>query len=160
MTVREVQKVLLENGCYLMPYIDLPKDHPHFKALQRIGVCGILKGEGRSINWANETWFRKDEPVGVSELSQGLADLYPTFKMEASGEYLSVEETENLLVALGVFLEKEGITAEHIRKAWGDLGLRDYKPNRPVSREEFAVLFDHFLTPFDMIRVDINGMPV
>lgn len=159
-TVREVQKVLLENGGYLMPYIDLPKDHPHFKALQRIGVCGILKGEGRSINWANETWFRKDEPVGVSELSQGLADLYPTFKMEASGEYLSVEETENLLVALGVFLEKEGITAEHIRKAWGDLGLRDYKPNRPVSREEFAVLFDHFLTPFDMIRVDINGMPV
>ena len=159
-TVREVQKVLLENGGYLMPYIDLPKDHPHFKALQRIGVCGILKGEGRSINWANETWFRKDEPVGVSELSQGLADLYPTFKMEASGEYLSVEETENLLVALGVFLEKEGITAEHIRKAWGNLGLRDYKPNRPVSREEFAVLFDHFLTPFDMIRVDINGMPV
>lgn len=77
-TVREVQKVLLENGGYLMPYIDLPKDHPHFKALQRIGVCGILKGEGRSINWANETWFRKDEPVGVSELSQGLADLYPT----------------------------------------------------------------------------------
>lgn len=158
--VREVQKVLLENGGYLMPYIDLPKDHPHFKALQRIGACGILKGEGRSINWANETWFKKDEPVQVKELNQGLADLYPTFKMESSGEQLSVEETENLLVTLGAFLEKGEITTDCIRKAWESLGLPNYQANRPISREEFAVLFDRFMNPFDMIDVDINGMPL
>ena len=34
--IRKVQKTLLDAGCYIMPYLDLPRDHRHFKALQKI----------------------------------------------------------------------------------------------------------------------------
>ena len=66
--VRKVQSALLEAGCYIMPYLDLPKDHKHFIALQKIGATGILRGEGRNVGWANQTWFRADDPLLAEEI--------------------------------------------------------------------------------------------
>ena len=45
-SVRKVQNQLLDQGGYLLPYLDVPKDHPRFKIYQRIGATGILKGTG------------------------------------------------------------------------------------------------------------------
>lgn len=70
-SVREVQKELLEAGAYLMPYIDVPYDHKHFAAIQRIGATGILKGTGIAYKWANQTWFYPDSLVTVSSFAEG-----------------------------------------------------------------------------------------
>ena len=56
-SVRKVQNQLLEKGGYLLPYLDVPKDHPRFKIYQRIGATGILKGTGMNVGWENQTWF-------------------------------------------------------------------------------------------------------
>ena len=52
----EVQAVLLDHGCYLLPFLDLKPGEPGFRELQEAGVCGEVKGTGRSVGWANETW--------------------------------------------------------------------------------------------------------
>ena len=52
----EVQKVLLDHGCYLLPFLDLSPKDPGFRELQEKGIKGEVKGEGRSVGWANETW--------------------------------------------------------------------------------------------------------
>ena len=52
----EVQTVLLDHGCYLMPFLDLKPSDPGFRELQEKGVRGEVKGTGRSVGWANETW--------------------------------------------------------------------------------------------------------
>ena len=52
----EVQKVLLDHGCYLLPFLDLKPSDPGFRELQEKGVRGEVKGTGRSVGWANETW--------------------------------------------------------------------------------------------------------
>ncbi len=57
----EVQAVLLDHGCYLMPFLDLKPDQPGFRELQEKGVRGEVKGTGRSIGWANETWVNVPE---------------------------------------------------------------------------------------------------
>jgi hypothetical protein len=48
-SVRSVQRALLDAGCYIMPYLDIDKNHPHFKAIQKIGATGLLRGEGRNV---------------------------------------------------------------------------------------------------------------
>lgn len=54
--VDEVQSLLLDRGCYLMPFLDLKPGEDGFRELQEKGVKGEVKGTGRSVGWANETW--------------------------------------------------------------------------------------------------------
>ena len=57
----EVQKVLLNHGCYLLPFLDLQPGEPGFRELQEKGVRGEVRGTGRSVGWANETWVNTPE---------------------------------------------------------------------------------------------------
>ena len=54
--VSDVQSVLLDHGCYLLPFLDLKPSDPGFRELQEAGVRGDVKGTGRTVGWANETW--------------------------------------------------------------------------------------------------------
>lgn len=60
-SAREVQEVLLDHGCYLLPFLDLKPSDPGFRELQEKGVRGEVKGTGRSVGWANETWVNTPE---------------------------------------------------------------------------------------------------
>ena len=57
----EVQGLLLDHGCYLMPFLDLKPSDEGFRELQEKGVRGEVRGTGRSINWSNETWVNNPE---------------------------------------------------------------------------------------------------
>ena len=54
--VGEVQSLLLDHGCYLLPFLDLKPGEPGFRELQEKGIRGEVKGIGRTVGWANETW--------------------------------------------------------------------------------------------------------
>lgn len=60
-SAREVQEVLLDHGCYLLPFLDLKPSDPGFRELQEKGIRGEVKGTGRSVGWANETWVNTPE---------------------------------------------------------------------------------------------------
>jgi len=53
----EVQSLLLGHGCYLLPFLDLKPSDPGFRELQEAGVKGEVRGTGRTVGWANETWI-------------------------------------------------------------------------------------------------------
>ena len=57
----EVQAVLLDHGCYLLPFLDLKPSDPGFRELQEAGVRGEVHGTGRTVGWANETWVHLPE---------------------------------------------------------------------------------------------------
>ena len=54
--VEEVQSVLLDHGCYLLPFLDLKPGEQGFRELQERGIRGEVRGIGRTVGWANETW--------------------------------------------------------------------------------------------------------
>ena len=54
--VRDVQDLLLDHGCYLLPFLDLKPGDPGFRQLQEDGINGLVRGQGRSVGWSNETW--------------------------------------------------------------------------------------------------------
>ncbi len=147
-SVRQVQAALLDAGCYIMPYLDLPKDHMHFKAVQRIGATGILRGEGRNVGWANQTWFRVSDPLKVEELF--VADYYNRDLGLGQGE-VTVGALVAALRNLGA-----GIPAS-VEAWWEQLGLENYDAARTVTRLEAAVVIDTLFDPFRMFEVDYNG---
>jgi hypothetical protein len=147
-SVRDVQKVLLDAGCYIMPYLDLPKDHRHFKALQKIGATGILRGEGRNVGWANQTWFRADDPL-LTE------DIY------VSGYYNRPLPLDKGPVSVGQLLEvlenMGALVPGDVKSWWEHLGLVNFRPDRAATRLEAAVVLDALFDPFVMFPVDMNG---
>ena len=147
-SVRAVQKVLLEAGCYLMPYLDLDKNHPHFKAIQKIGATGILRAEGRNVGWANQTWFRADDLLLSQEI---FADGYYNGKLPFAKGPIRTDQFITALRMLGAPIP--AAAAEW----WSGLGLSDYNPARNVTRLEAAVVLDATIDPFSMLGVDCNG---
>ncbi len=54
LAVRDVQRQLLADGMWLIPFSDITEDDPAFDAMQRTVVCGLIKGEGRPSGWENK----------------------------------------------------------------------------------------------------------
>lgn len=147
--IRKVQEILLASGCYIMPYLDLPSDHPHFKVLQRIGVTGILRGEGRNVGWANQTWFRAEDPLLAEDLY--LEEfLHGDIGLDEGA--VTVGEMMTAVRNLGGRLSSASDS-----ECWKSLGLDSYDPERVATRLEAAVVIDSAFDPFNMLKVDYNG---
>ena len=146
--VRKVQLALLKAGCYIMPYLDLPKDHRHFIALQKIGATGILRGEGRNVGWANQTWFRADDPLMMEDVHP--EDFYNGPLGLGSGP-VKVGQLLGMIRGLGAPVPSAA------EEWWNNIGLTDYDEDRIVTRLEAAVVMDSSFDPFSMFNVDFNG---
>lgn len=146
--VRQVQEKLLEAGCYIMPYLDLPKSDPHFKALQRIGATGVLRGEGRNVGWSNETWFRADEPLRGEDIHA--SEFYGAIAFEPGD--ISVGRMLELVRSYG-----GRIPYGQLSDWWKQLGLNDFDSGRTATRLEAAVVIDAAFDPFGMFEVDYKG---
>ncbi|MBQ7790781.1 MAG: FAD-dependent oxidoreductase [Rikenellaceae bacterium] len=141
-SVREVQREVLAGGGYLLPFLDLPATDPHFGALQRVGVTGIIEGVGMTVGWENQSWFRIGEAISMDELSRGLHSF--------DAEIPHIAEQRN--VTLQDLIEHGSVTAEQ----WTEWGLENFDPQRDATRLECAVVIDKVLNPFAK-GVTING---
>lgn len=140
--VREVQREVLAGGGYLLPFLDLPATDPHFGAIQRVGVTGIIEGVGMTVGWENQSWFRISDPISLDELSRSLHSF--------DAEIPHVAEQRNVTVQ--DLIEHGSVTAEQ----WAEWGLENFDPQRDVTRLECAVVIDKVLNPFAK-GVTING---
>lgn len=147
-SVRAVQQALLDAGCYIMPYLDLDKTHPHFKAIQKIGATGILRGEGRNVGWANQTWFRADDELLAEDI---YAAGYYTGTLPFVKGPIKICEFANMLRTMGMHLPAT------LGEWWSGLGLSDYDYDRNITRLEAAVVVDSTIDPFNLLNVDYNG---
>lgn len=156
-SVREVQNSILNAGGYLLPFLDTPVSHRHFKAVQRIGVTGIIKGVGMNKGWENQTWFRVDSLISEKELTEGFKDIYPTI--------VEVKDSENSVTVVSLSNIISGITSQgtpmevenKINEEWEKMELKNFNRNRALTRLECAVIIDRFADPFNNVAVDIYG---
>lgn len=155
LSVRDVQKILLEAKGYLMPFIDVPQDDQAYAAIQRIGATGILKGKGVPYLWSNQTWFYPDLPLSQFELVEGLKSYYPKLQQYrgASGEMLDVHSLETIFTAIG-----EKISLQEIQQFLQSKQINEmnYAGKKVLSKKAIAVLIDHYLNPFEK-QIDIEG---
>lgn len=144
-SIRVLQDNLLEAGCYLLPYVDIDRDSPSFIPLQRIGLCGILRGRGDRVGWTNITRIRPDDSLTRSELGD-LYDFYG-FDSGAKGfedsEYASWNDVVNAIESLGASIP--------------DVVIRSREMDSTIDRLSYAMLVDSLLDPFHNFDVDVLG---
>jgi hypothetical protein len=157
--VREVQTALLEAGGYLMPYLDVPVTHSLFKAYQRIGATGILKGTGKSIGWSNQTWLRADTLLLATEID-GLKDLYPYVSTAHIPPVVPVKEALALIggIAANESIAIDGDVEQSAARIFAKYGWGTPSLHAPITRGAFAALVDELLDPFNRKNVDIYGV--
>ena len=141
--VRRVQQAVLDAGGYLLPYLDVERGDPLFLPLQRLGATGIIRGEGRTQGWSNETWVHPDRAVAVGELSR----LYAYYGM-AVARFPERITRRSVGDALLVIARRSGRTI-HLPEGW-DSGDE-------MTVGEFAVLVDGTLDPFGSLDVGYDG---
>jgi len=154
--VRAVQNALLDAGGYLLPYLDLKRDHALFKTLQRIGSTGIMRGEGISQGWSNQTFFRANDLTIASDLA-GLKEIYPLTEYDFGEAVLTVQETVDLIRLIarqnGIEINEPGLS-EALTLIFGG---GPHASDRPVLRVEAALLIDRALNPFNNQAVNFKG---
>ncbi len=155
-SVREVQQSLLDHGAYLLPYLDVEPGHRWFKAMQRTGATGVMKGIGRNSGWENQSFFRAYDATLMSDLT-GLKQLYLLEPFIPDSTVVTVSGALELIEAIaaqnGLELEKKTMEL-----ALAAIGFEDGDdPGRPVLRGEMAVLLDGTVDPFGYREVDVYG---
>ncbi len=156
--VRKVQTQLLNAGGYLLPYLDVPKNHPRFKVYQRIGATGILKGTGMNVGWENQTWFFPEKELTQSDLDHALSVMLVFDKISPP---VSLRNNDILLwlIRLHSSISPNKLPPDWIKKIKSVsefLGV-EFAPMDNISRGNFAVLLDEIIDPFNRQPIDLYG---
>ena len=139
LNIRHIQSLILENGGYIQPYLDVEKTHPHFKAFQRIGSTGILRGKGVNVGWSNQSWFYPENEVDLELL---LNDLSPFVDLSTYPlNSLMLKDLKTWIES--IINEKIDFKSDYLL-----LNLTDFNLDRKVNRGELAVIIDYYLNPF------------
>lgn len=164
--IRAVQRVLLESGCYIMPYLDLPENDRFFGAVQRIGAAGVLRGVGKNVGWSNQTWFRADDPLLYEELyldgfvpdsvAAELAGLRGSVTMEGLSGLLRPLAEKSVQSGECGAEESSSASEDYPERLWEESGAGPYRPEEKVTRLQAAVFMDCLFNPFD-VDVDYRG---
>ena len=150
-SIRAVQTELLNQGGYILPYRDVPKTDPNFKAYQKIGATGILRGEGKNVGWENQSWFYPEKELSPEELYlDDWKHLFPN-------EFPNAPTVKNILE----WFQKSD--PQNKLKSFSDLaslqkhfGFSQFHPDSPITRGQFSVILNAFWDPFSR-NVDHHG---
>ena len=164
--VRKVQLGLLNSNAYIMPYFDVPQNHPQFIAAQKIGATGILKGEGVPYSWANRTLFHPDSLVNRLALVHDIAELCILTPKQQT--YLSVSDAIDIIIEIAKNhslttkssswnLSNKKLLTNQIKLAWQRWKFGSFNTNIHLTRIQFAQLLDATINPFELQQIDHNG---
>jgi hypothetical protein len=161
--VRDIQQLLLKRKCFIMPFVDVKVDDLHWEATQRVGASGLMRGTGKSVGWANKTYFYPDSSIQYKELVDALKEWGVEASFQADHK-LSVGEAIEMSKSLyknSPYRLKNNREIKKYDSGFGTqifwvqtLNLSHYELVRPIKRIELAVLFDYTLA--NMLRVEIN----
>jgi FAD dependent oxidoreductase len=163
--VRMVQEELLKAKAYLMPFVDVKPGDPHWEAIQRVGVTGILKGTGKAEGWGNKMFFYPDSLANGTEFSSGLrryawAHIYTRFY---PFDTISVKKLIHYLKRCRPYFKTNEFRniskVDEVEKKWALWGLDNYNPDRALTRKEVAILMNKCILLFGSknLPLDING---
>ena len=161
--VRKVQQSLLDSKAYLLPYLDVSPASSSFTAIQKIGVTGILRGEGKNIGWENQTLFYPDSVVSKSALQTGLQAVAAGMVITSKKEILTVNEGLKVMHDLlkirpgGADFPSRNSMDEKAKEIWKNHRGDSFDPEAAITREMFSVLLDELIDPFSNWPVDHHG---
>lgn len=158
--VRKIQDEVLIYGGSVMPFSDIPKSDPAYRAVQQVGCTGMLKGFRTVTGTTAQMLFKPDTTVYTDEVKPYLNEIYTRsflwFNKTQPGDDFTVG---NLLSYISEMSLTDPETLERIMRAnWKSKYnfTVAFDTKRPVTRREFVVLANKYLNPFAR-KVDLAG---
>jgi len=167
-SVTAVQKALLQEKIYLMPYADVKHTDGAFEAVQWIGSWGIIKGIGKSVGWANKTYFKPDSLVTFSEITAGLNALVPIRFSEKikPNDPVTTEALFEMIASFNAAVAKQSNAARANKIAEGFLiadqtytkaGIAAPKLTKALTRKEASFILFNLAKGLDYLDKDFTG---
>ncbi len=169
--IRELQQVLMDERCQLLPFCDVPPQDRYFQSIQKIALCGIMKGQGISNNWVNETRFLPQNRVNKNDVRIILTKLAEHLNLDVEYAISGIreEKVERSAILNSLWRILGSPEAEKIEEKYyeydnpavsyfGSKGLLDYWHegdnliiDKPLLRGEFAYFIDKIFDPFTKV---------
>jgi hypothetical protein len=146
--VRKVQGELLQYQARLIPLQDISLMSPYRKAIERVLLSGILQAEPGPNE--QQWYFRGDHPVPSSAISEALNPLYvrnAIWWKDHPSEALTLKQLLDYIKFVSYKGHEIDLQAERLwtqRWKFEDTFAMDLV----LNRTQFAVILDHFATPF------------
>ena len=156
--LKRIQGELVSFGTNLMPFTDVSLAHPNWKAIQMVGLTGMLKAKGEN----GELLFNPNQLVTIDEIRQPMKDHFykaQIWSEDYNDDVFTVKATLDMIVYLGNKAKES--TYKEVEKKWNT----SYKFSsafslaKPIKREEFATLIQDYMPPFN-VNIDNNGKVV
>ena len=173
--VRTLQEVLLESRVILMPYMDATQEYWAYLSIQKVGLSGLMRGEGIPVAWANETRFYPEKVVETEDLVEIISrsEQYSSEQvrlalamMSTVGEWTvknGLEFFEALVKHNETLTSSEGNTpitrtapTTTNEKVIALFTSHDLSLDAPLTRASLAVLIDNYLDPFYSNSIQIG----
>lgn len=156
--LKAIQGELLNYKLALMPFADIVQSDPNWKAIQFVGLTGVIKADVKN----GAARFLPDNPVSLAEIKQPLKDFY--YKAQIwFDDHQEADLSLKLAIDLVCYVgnkSPESVPRE-LQKKWKTTYKlnSDYDLERTVTRREFALILQDYLPPFN-VNVDKAGQVV
>jgi hypothetical protein len=173
-SVRSVQQILLDATCWLLPFLDVPPEHPQFQAIQKVALVGALRGTGVPYKWANQTWFYPDSSMSVRELITAVVVASGKARDKILNDRTGSARIEMANTAMEIRTERgnEASKPATVRDMWQAMAtlstgftqerdaLKKEFPDdeKTLTRKEIAYILHMVFHPFDRIPIDLQGI--
>ncbi len=163
--VRDVQQILLNAKCFIMPYVDVQPNDVYWEPIQKIGATGILKGIGKNEGWTNKTYFYPDSLALFEEFRKGLNDLGINVKDDRKQKidwltYDDIQYAWGFLIASNKINWSTKFMVTEMKWNLAKYKLENIGTDKPITRKVAAVLIDYFLEQFENNKIDLNGKSI
>ena len=153
--LKVIQGELINYKQSIVPFKDISPTDSNWKAIQFIGVTGVLKADFSG----SEAHFRPDQSVTTEEIRQVIKEYYYKAQIwfdDHKEQQMSMAGVLDLVSVVGNKSLKN--TTEEVKKKWKTVYHfnSEFEPGRVVTRREFAVLVNEYLKPFD-VNIDRTG---
>jgi hypothetical protein len=156
--LKTIQGELLNYKLNLMPFEDIKNDDLNWKAIQMVGLTGVLKGD---VN-TDKVLFAPEKNVRVSEITQPLKEFFYKAQIwfdDHKDTTMTLSSALDLLCYVGNKAPES--TKKEVEKKWKTTYkfTSDFDLAKSINRREFAVLLQDYLPPFN-VNVDNKGKVV
>lgn len=153
--LKKIQGELINYKLNLMPFADVATTDTNWKAIQFVGLTGVLK----AAVTAKGAFFNPEKLVTTEEIKQPFKDYFYKAQIwfdDYKNEQINLGSAINLICYVGN--KDEATTQKQVAKKWKTnyQFKNEFDLNKPITRRELAVILQDYAPPFN-VYIDKKG---
>jgi len=156
--LRRIQGELINYKLALIPFSDIKLDDANWKAIQFVGITGVIKASIEN----NKALFLPDKRVTVEEIKQPIKDFY--YKAQIwFDDHQAIDLTLQAAIDLICYVGQKSpeSTPKEIEKKWNTAYKfsSNFDLTKQITRRELATILQDYMPPFN-VNIDKTGKVV